>query len=79
MTKLKVLYKDNEGYETAKYIVEVHGVGDPVGSYVSNSLRFSTIEDAEAYAIDLDSRWFGMDDWRITDISKENKKHESEL
>jgi hypothetical protein len=64
----ETLYPENPGYETAKFKVEVHGVGDPEGYYVSNALRFNTHEAAEKYAKDLSSHWMGMDDWRVVPV-----------
>jgi len=66
--RFNALYPDNEGYNEAKFKVEIHGMGDPAGHYSSNSLRYNTKEDAEAYAKDLSSRWFGMDSWKVTEL-----------
>lgn len=34
---------------------------------VRNGLSFATLEDAKAYAFDLQARWFGFDHWSIVD------------
>lgn len=65
------LYPETPGYENAKFKVEVHGVGDPEGHFVSNALRFNTQAAAEKYARDLSSRWGGMDDWRVVPVEAE--------
>ena len=65
------LYSDNPEYEIeGKFKVEVHVVGEPEDHYGTNTLRFKTKEDAEEYAQDLESRWFGMDKWRVVPINK---------
>lgn len=38
-------------------------------NYASNSLTFSTVEDAEAYARDLYSRWTMLESWRVVPVS----------
>lgn len=43
--------------------VMVRGTGEK--TFVSNALRFATVQEAESYAQDLYSRWFGMDEYRI--------------
>ena len=73
------LYSDDPAYKTeGKFKVEIHGVGDPEGHYVSNALRFKTKEDAEEYANDLENRWMGMDAWRVVPVISESKLKESE-
>jgi hypothetical protein len=44
------------------YKVEV--IADDSGKWVSNALRFSTREQAEAYGRDLSSRWTAVREWR---------------
>ena len=61
-------FSGNEGYDTAPYMVEVHGVGDPEKNWSGNALRFDTKDDASAYADELAGRWFGMDRWRVIEV-----------
>lgn len=49
------------------YKLEVHGVGDPVGHFVSNGLRFATESEAHQYDEDLGMRWFGFDESRVVE------------
>lgn len=64
------LYSWDQGYEQAPWIAEFHGCGDREGHFSGNGLRFNTSEDAQAYAEDLASRWFGQDAHRVRDITK---------
>ena len=45
------------------YKVEVHAIGE--SGYTGNGLRFATTQEAESYASDLFSRWFGIDNYRV--------------
>ena len=47
--------------------VEVHGVGDPKGHFVSNGLRFATQTEAMASGNELSGRWLGMDEYRVAE------------
>ena len=47
----------------AEFKVQVTGVGENVWS--ENSLRFATHAEAEQYALNLASRWMGMDMARV--------------
>ena len=49
----------------SSFKVEVTGV--PRGNWASNSLRFATRKEADAYALDLAMRWSGMGDWRVVE------------
>ena len=61
-------FSGTEGYDTAPYMVEIHGVGDPEKNWSGNALRFDTKDDASAYADELAGRWFGMDRWRVIEV-----------
>jgi len=56
--------------DAPSFRVEVLAFG-PNEKFVSNGLRFSTIDGAEAYAIDLASRWTAVKAWRIVDCFDE--------
>ncbi len=45
------------------FAVEV--LADSSGEWSGNALRFATIAEARAYAIDLYSRWTAVKEWRI--------------
>jgi len=45
--------------------VEVKPFGE--AGYAPNGLSFVTVEDAETYARDLMSRWFGAETYRVVD------------
>jgi len=47
------------------YKVEV--IADNSGEWVSNALRFPTMEKAEAYGQDLSMRWTAVRDWRAVE------------
>jgi hypothetical protein len=52
-----------------KYKVEV--IADDTGKWVSNSLTFDTVEDAELYADDLHFRWTAVREWRVREVTDE--------
>lgn len=45
------------------YAVEV--VADSSGEFCGNGIKFETVKAAEAYAIDLFSRWTAVKKWRV--------------
>ncbi len=47
------------------FAVEV--IADSSEEWAGNSLRFSTQEEAEAYAKDLWSRWTSVRSWRVVE------------
>lgn len=49
------------------YKVDV--IADDSGKWAGNALRFETVEEAEAYAIDLYGRWILVREWRIVDVT----------
>lgn len=55
------------------YKLEVLAVGET--KWVSNLLRFDTVEEAEAYGIDLACRWLAVKDWRITPAKEGEEIH----
>lgn len=61
-------FSNNDGYDTAPYMVEIHGVGDHEKNWSNNDVRFDNKIDASAYADNLSSRWFGMDRWRVIEV-----------
>ena len=52
-------------HDAPSFEVEVLASGE--NTYVSNRLRFSTIDGASEYAIDLMARWTAVQAWRIVD------------
>jgi hypothetical protein len=45
------------------YAVEV--VADSSGAWCGNGIKFETVKAAEAYALDLFSRWTAVQKWRV--------------
>jgi len=37
-------------------------------NYAANGLTFATVEDAEAYALDLYGRWTMLESWRVVPV-----------
>ncbi len=48
---------------------KVEVVADSSGKWVGNSLRFDTVEAAEAYARDLAWRWTSVRNWQVVDAA----------
>lgn len=46
--------------EAHSYKPEVNTCGDDPGTYTGNALRFATHKEAEAYLVDLASRWMAV-------------------
>lgn len=46
-----------------EYRVDIAAAGET--TWASNALRFSTVADAEAYALDLAMRWTAVVNWRV--------------
>jgi hypothetical protein len=55
--------------DAPSFRVEVLAYGET--KFVSNAQRFSTIDGASEYAIDLTCRWAGVKAWRIVDCFDE--------
>lgn len=55
----------NKGALTGPFSVEV--IADTSETWCGNALRFSSGEDAEAYARDLWSRWTAVRSWRVVE------------
>lgn len=51
--------------DAPSFRVEVLAAGE--SQFTGNGLRFTTVEGAEAYAVDLYSRWTAVTAWRIVD------------
>jgi|TARA_Y100000310_G_C20642164_1_gene794598 hypothetical protein len=51
------------------FLAEV--IADSSGTWATNALRFATRADAEAYAVDLSTRWTAVRDWRVVESDDE--------
>lgn len=71
MANFNALYPGDPGYNEAPFTAEVHTHGDPEGKFNTNSLRFTTEDDALAYAKDLFSRWTLVKEYRVGHVKKE--------
>jgi len=50
---------------STSYAAEV--IADSSGKYCGNGLRFATKKEAEAYAMELSSRWMAVREWRVVE------------
>ena len=48
---------------------KVEVIADSSGNWVGNGLTFGDRKSAEAYAIDLHSRWTAVTQWRVVDVA----------
>jgi len=55
-----------EPEEAKPFKVEV--IADNTGTWCGNGLTFATVQEAEAYAQDLWSRWTAVRSWRVVNI-----------
>ena len=53
------------------YKVFVNTHGDPADSWATNAIKYDTVEEAEAGAKDLFSRWTAVKYWRVMDADKQ--------
>lgn len=58
-----------------RFKAEVQVAGDP--AFYGNGLTFESRELAAAYAIDLESRWTQVVDWRVLPVDAEAGPHDA--
>ena len=57
--------------ERGQVMFKVEVIADSTGKWIGNGLKFPTREEADAYGVDLASRWTAVVDYRIVEEGKD--------